>query len=56
MWLTGEKPGVVHTRIVLHSPDLNPTRNLWDVLEKALFSDQALPSSIQDLGEKLLQH
>jgi len=34
------------------SPGLNP----MDVLEKALYSDPTLPSSIQDLGEKLMQH
>ncbi|MED6257987.1 hypothetical protein ATANTOWER_001394 [Ataeniobius toweri] len=34
----------------------NPIENIWDVLEKALRSRQTLPSSIQDLGEKLIQH
>ena len=38
------------------SPDLNPIENLWDVVEKALHSGLTLPSSIQDLGEKLMQH
>ena len=37
------------------SPDINPTENLWDVLEKTLHSGPTLPSSIQDLGEKLIQ-
>ena len=37
------------------SPDLHPTENLLDVLEKALRSGPTLPSSIQDLGEKLMQ-
>lgn len=37
------------------SPDLNPTPNLWDELEKTLHSGQTLPSTIQDLGEKM-QH
>ncbi len=35
--------------------DLNPIGNLWDVLEKTLHSGPTLPSSIQDLGEKLMQ-
>ena len=38
------------------NPDLHPIENLWDVLEKALRSGLTLPSSIQDLGEKLMQH
>ncbi|KAF7655322.1 hypothetical protein LDENG_00057520 [Lucifuga dentata] len=37
------------------SPDLNPIENLWDVLEKTLHSRPTLPSSIQDLGKKLMQ-
>jgi len=37
------------------SPDLNPTDNLWDGLEKALRSGPTLPSSLQDVGEKLMQ-
>ena len=32
---------------------LNPIENLWDVMEKAFHSGPTLPSSIQDLGEKL---
>uniref|UniRef100_A0A8C9RQZ3 Transposase Tc1-like domain-containing protein n=1 Tax=Scleropages formosus TaxID=113540 RepID=A0A8C9RQZ3_SCLFO len=36
-------------------PDLNPNENLWDVLEKTLRSGLTLLSSIQDLGEKLMQ-
>ena len=38
------------------SPYLNPIENLWDVLEKALLSGPTLQSSIQDHGEKLMQH
>ena len=34
---------------------LNPIENLWDVLEKTLRSDPALPSSAQDLAKKCLQ-
>ena len=37
-------------------PDLTPIENLWDVLEKPFCSGLTLPSSIQDLGEKLMQH
>jgi len=36
--------------------DLNPIENLWDVLKKALRCGPTLPSSIQGLGEKLMQH
>ena len=35
---------------------IDPIENLWDVLEKALRSGQTLPSSIQDVGETLMQH
>ena len=38
------------------TPDLNPIENLWDVLDKTLRSGPTLPSSIQELGEKLMQH
>lgn len=38
------------------SPYLNTIVNLWDVLEKALRSGPTLPSSMQDLGEKIMQH
>lgn len=33
----------------------NPIGNLWDILEKTLNSSLTLPSSIQDLCEKLMQ-
>lgn len=38
------------------SPDLNSSENLWDMLENALRSGQTLPSSIQDIAEKFMQH
>lgn len=31
------------------SPDLNPSENIWDVLEKNLHSGSTLPPEIQDL-------
>lgn len=37
-------------------PPHNPTDNLWDWLEKALYSGPTLPLSIQESGEKLMQH
>uniref|UniRef100_A0A8C6SWR9 Lens fiber membrane intrinsic protein n=1 Tax=Neogobius melanostomus TaxID=47308 RepID=A0A8C6SWR9_9GOBI len=46
-----------HTWIGHHRVQiLIPFENLWDVLEKALLSGHTLPSSILDLGEKLMQH
>lgn len=37
-------------------PDLTPIESFWDVLAKALCSDPTLPSSIQDLAKRLMQH
>lgn len=36
------------------TPDLNPTENIWDVLEKTLRS-VSIPSSMQHLVVKLVQ-
>lgn len=38
------------------SPELNLLENLWEALEKALHNGQTLPSSMLDLGKKLMQH
>lgn len=37
------------------SPGLNPIENFWDELEKTLPSGPTLPSSVQDIDEKLMQ-
>ncbi|GBN87091.1 hypothetical protein AVEN_193991-1 [Araneus ventricosus] len=37
------------------SPDLNPIEILWDRLEHRLLGGSFLPSSVQCLGDKLLQ-
>ena len=58
MWKRCMRPHF-HTWIGHHrlqTPDLNLIENLWDVLEKALRSCLTLPSSIQNLGEELMQH
>lgn len=37
------------------SPDLNLIEDVWDVLEKTSRSGPNIPSSIKNLGEKLMQ-
>lgn len=44
----------LHMNLLPQSPEFHPTESLWDVLKKTRWRSSTLPSTIQDLGVKLM--